>query len=136
MLLLFHKKGKHMSWLCFCLDSRWSRSQGLQFRPILPNFGEMLRIRPPLISKKSAMFIKNRHCLSKKSVLSIKNLIQKSDSTTSNFCHSIKFLNTDHSTPVSAIYVPERPLVAKLWHLGGLASLTHKKKSLAGHSQP
>jgi hypothetical protein len=40
-----------------------------------------------LISKKLILFIKNQYCSLKKSV-------QKLDSATSNFFHSVEFLNT------------------------------------------
>jgi hypothetical protein len=67
--------------------------QGLQIWLILSNFGEMWWIRSPSISKKLTLFIKNQHCSMKIGTVHRK-IGEKSDSATSDFLHSVEFLNT------------------------------------------
>jgi hypothetical protein len=95
----------------------WSTCRhGLQIRPILPNFGEMWRIRPPPISKKLALFIKKIDTVHKKPVLFIENSVQKSDLATSGFLHSIKFLNTACRC-VTCLLLHSRHNYSPLFHL-------------------
>jgi hypothetical protein len=65
-------------------------------RPVFPKITEIQRDRSGPISEKSALFTQKISTVHQKSF--IEKLVQKSDSSTSDFSHSVEFLNTGCGT--------------------------------------
>jgi hypothetical protein len=68
-------------------------------RPVFPKITEIQRDRSGPISEKSALFTNKKiSTVHRKSAPLIEKSVQKSDSSTSDFSHSVEFLNTGCGT--------------------------------------
>jgi hypothetical protein len=83
-----------------------SLEQGLKMRPVFLKIAEIQWDRLGPISEKLTQFIKKLALLTKKSVLFIKESVQKSDSATSDLSHSVEFLITGLKSSSPRLWCP------------------------------